>query len=570
MDRDKAAIGWYLLFFALIWVMVLFFAPSGSHAEEIPYSSFLRQVEGGRIESVTFKGQRIDGLYRQATKGKGKEFFSQLPSISDPSLLPTLAKSSVTVSAKPSGDAWWLEPMLILVPILLLLYFLGRMGMQSSGSQSNAFTFGKSRAKLYSSENPPITFADVAGVDEAKQELAEVVEFLKNPARFHRLGAKIPKGVLLIGPPGTGKTLLARAVAGEAKVPFFSISSTEFVEMFVGVGASRVRDLFEKAKEKAPAIVFVDEIDAVGRRRGVGVGNVNDEREQTLNQLLAEMDGFEPHQEVIVIAATNRPDVLDPALLRPGRFDRRVTVELPDRIGREAILRIHGRHVPMEASLDLSLVAQGTPGFSGADLANLMNEAAISAARRSAQAVGMVDFDEARDKILLGVRRATLLNPDERRAVAFHEAGHALVAYLLPHADPIHKVTIVPHGASLGVTQLLPQDDRHNYSRSFLLDNLAVQLGGRAAEMLVLGEATSGAENDLKVMTRLARHMVVSWGMSEKLGPLSFDTSVSPGEAPEIAFSEATGALIDAEVDSLVREAYGRAARVLENFLPKL
>ncbi|MGE5707956.1 MAG: ATP-dependent zinc metalloprotease FtsH [Bacteroidota bacterium] len=566
MDRDKAAIGWYIGLFALIWVVVLVFTPTGGKAEEVPYSTFRTQVERGQVEKVTLKGQKVEGVYRE---GKKRDFSSQLPSIGDPTLMPLLMSRGTTVLAKPEASAWWVEPLFILVPILLLLYFLGRMGASGGDGQQNAFTFGKSRAKLYSSENPLVTFSDVAGVEEAKQELVEVVEFLKNPARFHRLGAKIPKGVLLVGPPGTGKTLLARAVAGEAKVPFFSISSTEFVEMFVGVGASRVRDLFERAKERAPAILFVDEIDAVGRRRGVGVGNVNDEREQTLNQLLAEMDGFEPHQEVIVIAATNRPDVLDPALLRPGRFDRRVTVELPDRLGREAILRIHARRVPLDPTLDLLGIAQGTPGFSGADLANLVNEAALAAARRGSSIVAHEDFDEARDKIMLGVRRATLLSEHERRLVAFHEAGHALVAYLLPNTDPIHKVTIVPHGAALGVTQLLPQDDRHNYTKSFLLDNLAVQLGGRAAESLIFDEITSGAESDLKEMTRLARHMVITWGMSENLGPLCFDLGLAPGEV-EHGFSEATASRIDEEVSLLVQAAYERASSVLQEFRSKL
>lgn len=566
MDRDKAAIGWYLGLFAFIWIMVLVFLPSESKVEELSYSTFRQQVQAGLVEKVTIKGDQAEGTYREKAK---REFKVRLPSVGDPGLMPMLAERKVNVTAKSSGEAWWMEPLIFLVPILLLLYFFSRMGMSSNSGQQNAFTFGKSKAKLYTSEQPLITFSDVAGVDEAKQELIEVVDFLKNPARFHRLGAKIPKGLLLVGPPGTGKTLLAKAVAGEAKVPFFSISSTEFVEMFVGVGASRVRDLFERAKARSPAIVFVDEIDAVGRRRGMGVGNVNDEREQTLNQLLAEMDGFESHQDVIVIAATNRPDVLDPALLRPGRFDRRVMVELPDKTGREAILRIHGRNVPLEKEVDFPQIALATPGFSGADLANLINEAALSAARRLANSVTMADFEYARDKLLLGVRRNTLLNERERRLVAYHEAGHALVAYLLPNADPIHKVTIVPHGSSLGVTQLMPEDDRHNYTESFLIDTLAVQLGGRAAEQLIFGEGTSGAENDLKEMTKLARHMVVYWGMSNVLGPQSFETP-SMTEPAERPYSESTAAQIDAEISRLVRKAYHRAEQVLVQFRPKL
>lgn len=566
MDRDKAAIGWYLGLFAFIWIMVLVFLPSEGKVEELPYSTFRQQVQSGMVEKVTIQGDQAEGTYREKAK---RDFKVRLPSVGDPSLMPMLAERNVAVTAKSSGESWWMEPLIFLVPILLLLYFFSRMGMSSNSGQQNAFTFGKSRAKLYSSEQPLVTFSDVAGVDEAKQELVEVVDFLKNPARFHRLGAKIPKGLLLVGPPGTGKTLLAKAVAGEAKVPFFSISSTEFVEMFVGVGASRVRDLFERAKARSPAIVFVDEIDAVGRRRGMGVGNVNDEREQTLNQLLAEMDGFESHQDVIVIAATNRPDVLDPALLRPGRFDRRVVVELPDKTGREAILRIHGRNVPIDKEVDFPQIAQATPGFSGADLANLINEAALSAARRQAHSVTMADFEFARDKLLLGVRRNTLLNERERKLVAYHEAGHALVAYLLPNADPIHKVTIVPHGSSLGVTQLLPEDDRHNYTESFLIDTLAVQLGGRAAEQIIFGEGTSGAENDLKEMTKLARHMVVYWGMSNLLGPQSFEMSTM-SELSERTYSESTAAQIDAEISRLVKKAYRRAEQVLLQFQPKL
>ena len=442
-------------------------------------------------------------------------------------------------------------------------------------SQAGIFGFGGSRARVYDAERPKVTFADVAGEDEPKTELAEIVEFLKHPDKYRRLGARLPRGVLLIGPPGTGKTLLARAVAGEAAVPFFNISASEFVELFVGVGASRVRDLFAKAKAAAPAIVFVDEIDAVGRQRGAGLGGGNDEREQTLNQLLVEMDGFDDKSSVIVLAATNRPDVLDPALLRPGRFDRQVTVAFPDRAGREAILRIHSRDIPLAKTVDLDILARSTPGFSGADLANLTNEAALRAARKDRNEVTQEDFEEALDSILLGTRQPGLTNVDERRLVAYHEGGHAVVARLTPGADPVHRVTIVPHGQALGVTEQRPDEDRRNYPRDYLMGRLAVMLGGRAAEDEVFGQPTTGAESDLKAATSLARRMVGLWGMTDEVGPVSFGVGeTQPFLGRELSapreYAEATAARIDEAVVSIVTAARDRATEIIRTARPAL
>jgi cell division protease FtsH len=441
--------------------------------------------------------------------------------------------------------------------------------------QQNVFGFGRSRARQNDPERPQVTFADVAGEDEAKKELTEVVDFLKNPAKYHQLGARLPRGVLLVGPPGTGKTLTARAVAGEAGVPFYSISASEFVEMFVGVGASRVRDLFEKAKVSAPAIIFIDELDAVGRQRFAGLGGSNDEREQTLNQLLVEMDGFDTNQEVIVMAATNRPDVLDPALLRPGRFDRQVVVGLPDRKGREAILAIHSRGIPVAKEVDLTAIARATTGFSGADLSNLVNEAALTAARRNRKEILNADFDEALDKVLLGTVRSGLANPREREIVAFHEAGHALTAHFTPGADPLRKVTIVPRGRALGVAIQTPEEDRYNVSRTYLLGRLDVALGGRASEILVYSEVTTGAENDLKQATQLARRMVGLWGMSEEVGPVYLglgEEHVFLGReiVQDKAFSDATAQRVDAAVRQIVEDALQRALDVVHAHRPAL
>jgi cell division protease FtsH len=449
------------------------------------------------------------------------------------------------------------------------------MGRQMSRGQQNVFGFGRSRARQHDPERPQVTFADVAGEDEAKKELTEVVDFLRNPAKYHQLGARLPRGILLVGPPGTGKTLTARAVAGEAGVPFFSISASEFVEMFVGVGASRVRDLFDKAKQHAPAIIFIDEMDAVGRQRFAGLGGSNDEREQTLNQLLVEMDGFETNQEVIIMAATNRPDVLDPALLRPGRFDRQVVVGLPDRVGREAILNIHSRGLPLSPDIDKASLARGTTGFSGADLANLVNEAALMAARKNKKQIEADDFEEALDKILLGTTRAGLMNAKEREVVAYHEAGHALVAHFTPGADPVRKVSIVPRGRALGVTVQTPEEDRHNYSRSYLQGRLAMLLGGRAAEMVVYDEVTTGAENDLREATNLSRRMVGLWGMSQDVGPVYLGTGqehVFLGReiVQDKGHSDATAQRVDSAVRQMVETSLQQAVDMTQKYRPQL
>jgi cell division protease FtsH len=474
----------------------------------------------------------------------------------------------VEVNVTPPKTPWFTLLLTDGLPILLLVLVMANMGrLAMKGGASNLFSFGQSKARRYSGEQSDVTFEDVAGADEAKAELEEVVDFLRNPQKYYQIGAHIPRGVLLVGSPGTGKTLMARAVAGEAGVPFFSLSASEFVEMFVGVGASRVRDLFTQAKSASPAIVFIDELDAVGRRRGAGLGAVNDEREQTLNQLLVEMDGFDDRHEVIVIAATNRPDVLDPALLRPGRFDRQITVNMPDKAGREAILGIHTRDLLLGTNVDLALLAQTTTGLSGADLANLCNEAALTAARHNRARVSMSDFEEALDRILLGGVRALLLEPQERRVVAYHEAGHALVAWLTPDADPVHKVTIIPRGHALGVTEQLPGEDHYNYSRSYLMARLAVMLGGRVSEQIALDDMTTGAENDLVEATKLARRMVTRWGMGS-LGPVAFQADEEqPFLGYEISqgrdYGEETASRIDQDVQNLLTERYDYATNLL-------
>ncbi len=490
--------------------------------------------------------------------------------IGDASLMPLLEAHHVQVTAQPPSTHWFLDLMIEGLPLLLLVGFfvwMGRRASQMQGGAGSMFGFNRTKARRYTGEETRVTFEDVAGEDEAKGELLEEVDFLRNPGKYHAIGARIPRGVLLVGPPGTGKTLLARAVAGEANAPFFSISASEFVEMFVGVGASRVRDLFVQAKASAPAIIFIDELDAVGRRRGAGVGNVNDEREQTLNQLLVEMDGFDERQEVIVIAATNRPDVLDPALLRPGRFDRQVVVALPDQRGREGILKIHTRGLQLQADVDLALIARTTTGMSGADLANLCNEAALVAARKGRRKVSMKDFEEAADKILLGQARPLMLEEKERRAVAYHESGHTLVAWLLPSADPVHKVTIIPRGRALGVTEQLPEGDRYNYDRRYLLARLAVMLGGRTAEEIALEDISTGAENDLVQATTLARRMVTRWGMGS-LGLVAFEAGEEqPFLGYQLAqgrdYSEATAAQVDRDVRQLLEERHEAVRELL-------
>jgi cell division protease FtsH len=569
-----------------IWNAILL-VPFGSTSAQIPYSEFVTQAKSSNVAAVTFNGQAITGTFRQSivwpepspnassatstsTNGSAPasygQFSTTMPPTGDPELLPMLRQQAVTVDATDTGSGGSLIWQLItlfatsVLPALLFIAFLFYLSKQMQHGQQGLLGFGGSKARVYDAEKPKVTFADVAGQDEAKMELSEVVDFLKNRDKYSRLGARLPRGVLLVGPPGTGKTLMARAVAGEAAVPFFSISGSEFVEMFVGVGASRVRDLFEKAKKASPAIVFVDEIDAVGRQRGTGMGGGNDEREQTLNQLLSEMDGFDAETNVVVIAATNRPDVLDPALLRPGRFDRQVTVGYPDRAGREAILQIHTKGIPLSRDVDLVNLSRAASGFSGADLANLANEAALLAARRGHDTVQMSDFEESMDKVMLGTPQAGLVDPDERRIVAYHEGGHALVAFLTPGADPVNKVSIVPHGQALGVTEQRPDEDRRNYSRSYLETRLAVMLGGRAAEELVIGQQTTGAASDLKAATDLARRMVGLWGMSDKLGPVSYGVGETHpflgreiGEARE--YSETTAARIDAAVKAMIEAA---------------
>ncbi|OFV88223.1 MAG: cell division protein FtsH [Acidobacteria bacterium RBG_16_68_9] len=530
---------------------------------EIPYSEFVAAVEKGDVTEVVIQGQNLRGKFQN-----NERFKTFTPD--DPSLVKRLEAKSVKITAKPEeGDPWYIMAFINWFPMLLLIgvwiFFMRQM--QVGGGK--AMSFGKSRAKLLSENTHKVTFNDVAGIDEAKDELEEIISFLKDPKKFTRLGGRIPKGVLLVGAPGTGKTLLARAIAGEAGVPFYSISGSDFVEMFVGVGASRVRDLFVQGKKNAPCIIFIDEIDAVGRHRGAGLGGGHDEREQTLNQLLVEMDGFETNEGVILIAATNRPDVLDPALLRAGRFDRRVVVPRPDVKGREGILRVHVRRVPLAQDVDIGTLARGTPGFAGADLENLVNEAALLAARQNKERVGMRDFELAKDKVMMGSeRKSMIISLEERRNTAYHEAGHALVAKLTPGADPVHKVTIIPRGMALGVTQQLPIDERHTYTREFLLNNLVILFGGRAAEELVLGHTTTGAGNDLEKATELAHRMVCEWGMSDKLGPMTFgkkEEQIFLGrDFTQIQdYSERTAIEIDQEVRRIIQESYQRAKSVL-------
>ncbi|HTK95326.1 MAG TPA: ATP-dependent zinc metalloprotease FtsH, partial [Terriglobales bacterium] len=544
---------------------------AGPKEVEISYSEFVSQVQQGNVESVTINGSLAQGKYRN----NKNEVFRTTILPQDQDLVKILRDKNVVVNVKDVQSGAWATWLIQLSPLILFgaLWFIMIRQMQTGGSK--ALSFGKSRARLLSMQQKKVTFKDVAGVDEAKEELREIIEFLREAQKFQKLGGRIPKGVLLVGPPGTGKTLLARAVAGEANVPFFSISGSDFVEMFVGVGASRVRDLFEQGKKNAPCIIFIDEIDAVGRHRGAGLGGGHDEREQTLNQLLVEMDGFESNDGVILVAATNRPDVLDPALLRPGRFDRRVVVSRPDVRGREEILRVHTRKIPLNDDVDLSILARGTPGFSGADLANMVNEAALNAARQNRKTVLMYDFEMAKDKVLMGAeRKSLLLTDDEKKVTAYHEAGHALVAAKLPNSDPLHKVTIIPRGMALGVTMQLPETDKHNYTRDYLETQISVMMGGRLAEELFLNQMSTGAGNDIERATEMARRMVCEFGMST-LGPLTFgkkEEQIFLGR--EIAqhrdYSEDTAIKIDQEVRRFVDEGYARAKQVLENDRPAL
>ncbi|MBV9257529.1 MAG: ATP-dependent zinc metalloprotease FtsH [Ktedonobacteraceae bacterium] len=549
---------------------------STANAIEIPYSTFYQQVENDNVDSVVFQGQDATGTLKSAitvrdvngnTKTGDQFHFTQLPN-GDPKLTELLIQKQVNFSAKPAADNNILFTVLLnILPWVLILGFIFLIFRNATRSQQNIFSFGKSRAKMVLEDRPTTTFADVAGVDEAKNDLVEVVDFLKTPQKFQRLGGKIPRGVLLVGPPGTGKTLLARAVAGEASVPFFSISGSEFVEVLVGVGASRVRDLFDQAKKASPSIIFIDEIDAVGRQRGSSI-NSNDEREQTLNQLLVEMDGFDARQAVVVLAATNRPDGLDKALLRPGRFDRRVTVERPDWNGRLAILKIHTRGVPLASDVDLISIARATPGMVGADIANLVNEAALLAARRNLDDVNQTCFEESLDKILIGAERPLILSDADLNVIAYHEGGHALTGLLQENVDPVTKVTIVPRGQALGVTQYTPLDDRYNYSQDYLEAQLVTALGGRAAEEVAIGHITTGAENDLQRVTAIARQMVTRWGMSERLGTISFSEREDPFAGTALAtgsreYSEKTASIIDEEVNRIVKWAHDRAVGLL-------
>ena len=550
---------------------------------ELSYSRFRQELSDHNIQEVTFADQTVTGQFRerihleevQRAPDEGfLAFRTHLPPVADPDLLNLLQAAKVVIRVTPEEKpSPWTTALLYLLPwvmIIAIWWFVFRnlRTRQGPGSGGLMGGFAKSGAQLYTRERSQVTFQDVAGLEEAKQELMEIVEFLRNPKRFTRLGAKAPRGVLLVGPPGTGKTLMARAVAGEAGVPFYSISASQFIEMFVGVGASRVRDLFSNAKRNAPSIIFIDELDAVGRSRGTGLGGGNDEREQTLNQLLSEMDGFDPHDEVIVMSATNRPDVLDPALLRPGRFDRQVMVERPDWRAREAILKVHTRKVPLAEDVDLRLVARSTPGMCGADLANLVNEAALIAAREDASLVNMAHLERAQDRVLMGTERKLMMSVEEKRITAFHEAGHALLAWLAPGADPLHKVSIIPRGRALGVTQQLPVDDRYHYSRSYLMTRLTVNLGGRAAERVVFDDLSTGAQNDLKETTELAEKMVCQWGMSERIGPMTFDRGeehpfLGRKLASDNSFSEHMAWIIDQEIEKIIKQAEGRADQII-------
>lgn len=557
---------WLVISLMVILLFNMFHQPQQA-SHEINYSQFMTSVEKGEVSQVTIQGNNISGVYAD-----GKPFRTFSPRDAD--LIHTLRQHGVEIQAKPEEESpWYMTILISWFPMLLLvgvwIFFMRQMQMGGG----KAMSFGKSRARLLSESSKKVTFEDVAGIDEAKEELHEIVEFLKDPKKFTRLGGRIPKGVLLVGAPGTGKTLLARAIAGEAGVPFFSISGSDFVEMFVGVGASRVRDLFMQGKKNAPCIIFIDEIDAVGRHRGAGLGGGHDEREQTLNQLLVEMDGFESNEGVILIAATNRPDVLDPALLRPGRFDRQVVVPVPDIRGREGILSVHMRKKPLAPDVDNRTLAKGTPGFSGADLENLVNEAALLAARKNKELIDMSDFEEAKDKVMMGLERKSMfISEEQKRTTAYHEAGHALVARMLPGADPLHKVTIIPRGRALGLTQQLPQDDRHTYTRDYLVDSIAILMGGRVAEELVFNQRTTGASNDIERATQMARRMVCEWGMSDKMGPLSFgkrEEQIFLGR--EIAqhrdYSEQTAINIDEEVRQIVEQNYQRAKDLLTQHL---
>jgi cell division protease FtsH len=583
---------WVVWIVISIVVLTLLFRGYGTQkSAAISYSEFKRQVKQDNVSEITFKGQEIDGLFIKSytvlnepenPKAGGisyNNFVTVKPSLEDPELMPLLEKNNVTIKAQQPGGSWLGSALILLLPWVLIIAYFAYASRKARGPMQNLgaglFGVGRSGAKRFEKTSADVTFGDVAGLENAKRDLREIVEYLREPGKFKDLGADIPKGVLLIGPPGVGKTLLARATAGEAGVQFFSISGSQFIELFVGVGAARVRDLFDSAKREAPAIIFIDEIDSVGRTRGTGLGGGHDEREQTLNQILSEMDGFEPHQSVVVMAATNRPDVLDPALIRPGRFDRHIVLELPEKKARLEILKIHTRHVPLVPDLNLENLAARTVGFSGADLKNLVNEAALLAGRKNKKQVDFTDFDEARDKILLGAEREEKIGEEEKKTIAYHEAGHALAARLLPGTDPIQKVTIIPRGRALGATEQVPAADRHNYNRQYLLNRIAVNLAGRAAEKLVFGDLTSGAASDLQAVTELARRMVSQWGMSERLGAIYLrQWEEHPFLGRELGepkdFSEHTAQLVDEEVQRIVKEMEEKAENLLKENRDKL
>ena len=570
---------WWLIIVAVLlaWNLIAFVSSRASETVTLPYSTFIHEINAGDVTAVTISGPTITGTLKHPYRQKNHSylaFSTAYPTqVGDRSLMPLLESHNVQITVNPPAQPW-VGALIGWLPLLAILgFFLWSMRRAGQGP-SNAMSFGRAKPQRYQLDRTRVTFEDVADAEEAKAELQEEVDFLRHPAKYHAIGARIPKGILLCGPPGTGKTLLARAVAGEANVPFYSLSASEFVEMFVGVGASRVRDLFKQAKETAPAIIFVDELDAVGRRRGAGIGTVNDEREQTLNQLLGELDGFDQRTNIIVMAATNRPDVLDPALLRPGRFDRQVTIGLPDRRGREAILRIHSRNMRLDPDVDLNVVAAQSIGMSGAELENVCNEAALGAARRNQTTISMYDFEEALDRLRLGAAHRTAVDPEDLKIVAYHEAGHTLVAWLTPGADPVRKVTIVAHGMALGATEQLPGQERRNLSQSYLKARLTVCLGGRVAEELVFGDVTTGAENDLVQATKMARHMVTTWGMGS-VGLLAYESHESqPFLGYELAsnreYSDATAARIDSDMQRLIDEAHEEAKRVLTGARPQL
>ena len=569
----KNLVLWVII--ALVLMMVFRNFGTQTEAGNIPYSQFVSNVKTGMVESVTIEGDTIKGELTDGTR-----FTTFSPETSNEALIGTLLDNSVEILGTAPRNSFWAQALISWFPILLLLgiwiYFMRQM--QGGGSGRGALSFGKSRARMLGEDQVRITFNDVAGVEEAKEEVSELVEFLRDPTKFQKLGGKIPSGVLMVGSPGTGKTLLAKAIAGEAKVPFFTISGSDFVEMFVGVGASRVRDMFDQAKKHAPCIIFIDEIDAVGRHRGAGLGGGHDEREQTLNQLLVEMDGFEGTEGVIVIAATNRPDVLDPALLRPGRFDRQVVVPLPDIRGREQILKVHMRKVALGDNVDATVIARGTPGFSGADLANLVNEAALFAARANKKLVDMEDFERAKDKVMMGAeRRSMVMSDDEKKLTAYHEAGHTIVGRMMPGHDPVYKVSIIPRGRALGITMFLPESDRLSYTKQFLESQLCSLFGGRIAEELIFGSEliTTGASNDIQRATGIARNMVTKWGLSEKLGPLTYDEEegevfLGHSVTKHKEISDETARLIDSEIKDIIERNYSKAEKILKDNIDKL